>query len=338
MPAELPGTRPARDDARRFATALAGRKDVPDFVAARGMPLDVVLEQMAEGVIIADPAGCLRWMNPAAARMHGRPVADVPREDWSRGYDLLRVDGTPYPSEELPVARALARGEVVEGEEWVVRRADGSLVRLLGSATPLRDDHGRPLGAVVVMRDVTERARLAQSLHAETTAKERFLAHMSHELRTPVSTVLGYTALLCEGDAGALSPTAAQMVGRIARSASHLRELVDDLLDISRLAAGKVTVAQAEVSLPAIVRDTLRPRSAWPPWRVTGESGRPPVPRPAAPRGLPRSGRSGRACSTWATTSWGRVTDRRCCCCTGSRTRWRATPRSRRGSPRAGAA
>jgi signal transduction histidine kinase len=80
---------------------------------------------------------------------------------------------------------------------------------------------------------------------------------MSHELRTPVSTVLGYTELLCEGDAGALSPTAARMIRRIARSARHLRELIDDLLDISRLAAGKVTVAQAEVSLLAIVRDTF---------------------------------------------------------------------------------
>jgi PAS domain S-box-containing protein len=220
------------------------------------MPFEVVLDQMADGIIIADAVGRLRWMNPAAARMHGRPVRDVPREEWSRSYDLLRTDGTPYPSEELPLARALDRGEVVE-EEWIVRRPDGTLVRLLGSAAPLSDEQGSPLGAVVVMRDVTERAQLVQTLRAETSAKERFLVHMSHELRTPVHTVLGYAALLSEGNAGALPPTAAQMVGRIARSARHLQELVDDLLDISRLEAGKVRLALGEVSLPAIVHDML---------------------------------------------------------------------------------
>jgi signal transduction histidine kinase len=107
------------------------------------------------------------------------------------------------------------------------------------------------------MRDITERARLLQALDAEKTAKERFFAQMSHELRTPVNAVLGYTTLLSDGLAGALPPKAAQMVSRIASSAHHLHELVDDLLEISRLEAGKVTLAIEEVSLPALLRDTL---------------------------------------------------------------------------------
>jgi signal transduction histidine kinase len=103
------------------------------------------------------------------------------------------------------------------------------------------------------MRDVTERTRLVQAIRAETTAKERFFAHLSHELRTPVHAVLGYTSLLSGGDAGALPSTAAQMVGRIARSARHLRELVDDLLDLSRIAAGRVTLATEAVPLAEVV-------------------------------------------------------------------------------------
>jgi signal transduction histidine kinase len=238
----------------------------------RALPFDVgdvVLDQMADGVIIADAAGRVRWVNPAAARMHGQAVADptgLPPEGWDRRgnrhdrydrHDLRRVDGTPYPPEELPLARALTRDEVVEGEEWLVRHPDGTLVRLLGSAAPLRDARGRRLGAVLVMRDVTERAGRAQQRHAETTAKERFLAHMSHELRTPVNAVLGYTALLCEGNAGALPQPVAQMVGRIARSARHLRALVDELLDLGRLEAGRVPLAVEELSLPALVHDAL---------------------------------------------------------------------------------
>ncbi len=232
--------------------SLDGAMSVED-----AMLLDAVLEQMADGVIITDAAGRLRRVNPAAARMHGRAVTDVRAADWTRCYDLLRVDGTPYPPEELPLARALRRGEVVEGEEWIVRRPDATLVRLLGSAAPLRDVRGRPIGGVLVMRDITERARLVQALRAETAAKERFFAHMSHELRTPVNAVQGYCALLLEGAAGELPAASARMIERIARNAQHLHALVDDLLDLGRLDAGKVQLTMEEVAIPALLHDTL---------------------------------------------------------------------------------
>ena len=221
------------------------------------MLLDVVLEQMADGVIIADATGRLVRVNPAAARMHGRAVIGIPPEDWTRSYDLLRLDGTPYPPEELALTRALRAGEVVEGEEWVVRRPDGSQVRLLGSAAPLRDGRGRRLGAVLVMRDVTERERLVQALRTQTAAKERFFAQMSHELRTPVNALLGYSSLLLDGIAGSLPAKATEMIERMARNAQHLRALVDDLLDLGRLDAGKVHLTMESVSLPALLRETL---------------------------------------------------------------------------------
>ena len=218
---------------------------------------NIVLDQMADGVIIADATGHLRRVNPAAARMHGRSVTGIPPQEWTRSYDLLRLDGTPYPPEELALARALSHGETAEGVEWLVRHPDGTLVRLLGSAAPLHDAHGKQLGAVLVMSDITERTRLVEVLEAATTAKERFFAHMSHELRTPVHAVLGYSALLNEGLAGSLPVKAAEMVARIARSAQHMSELVDDLLDISRLEAGKVQLSLEDVSLAAVLRDTL---------------------------------------------------------------------------------
>src|SRR3954471_23695172 len=90
-----------------------------------------------------------------------------------------------------------------------------------------------------------------------TSTNERFFAHMSHELRTPVNTVLGYSALLLEGFYGDMPATATETVGRIASSAKHLRALVDDLLDLGRLEAGKTQLIMDEVALSALVRDTL---------------------------------------------------------------------------------
>ncbi|HEU4454670.1 MAG TPA: PAS domain-containing sensor histidine kinase [Longimicrobium sp.] len=251
----MSGAKLMTDRIHLAATRLASPD--PGMSMEDAMLLDAVLEQMADGVIITDASGRLRRVNPAAARMHGRSVTGIWPADWSRCYDLLRLDGSPYPPEELALARALRQGEVVEGEEWIVRRPDATLVRLLGSAAPLRDVHGRRIGAVLVMRDITERARLVQALRAETEAKERFFAHMSHELRTPVNAVLGYGALLLDGAAGELSAPAAGMVERIARSAQHLRALVDDLLDLGRIDAGKVRLTVEEVAIPALLRDTL---------------------------------------------------------------------------------
>ncbi len=87
--------------------------------------------------------------------------------------------------------------------------------------------------------------------------KALFLAHMSHELRTPANVVLGYSDLLSDGAGGVLPTKAAQMIGRIAHSARHLRELVDDILDLTRIENGLVSLALEEHSLSALLRDTL---------------------------------------------------------------------------------
>lgn len=87
--------------------------------------------------------------------------------------------------------------------------------------------------------------------------KERLFAQMSHELRTPANVVLGYSELLSDGTAGALPAKAAEMIGRIAHSARHLRELVDDLLDLTRIEAGVVALDPEECSLNTLLRETL---------------------------------------------------------------------------------
>lgn len=87
--------------------------------------------------------------------------------------------------------------------------------------------------------------------------KALFLAYVSHELRTPANVVLGYSDLLSDGAGGTLPAKAAEMIGRIAHSARHLRELVDDILDLTRLETCMVTLALEEQPLAALLRETL---------------------------------------------------------------------------------
>jgi PAS domain S-box-containing protein len=118
-----------------------------------------ILGQLAEGVIVTDLAGCISFVNDAAARIHGSAqLLGVPPSAYSTAYGLYTEDGRPYPSEELPLARAVLRGETVEGARWRIRRPDGTEVLAIGSARPVRAPDGAPLGAVLTLHDDTARA------------------------------------------------------------------------------------------------------------------------------------------------------------------------------------
>ncbi len=223
---------------------------------ARATQLGIVLDQMADGVIIADASGNIVRTNPVAERLHGRDLKSLSPADRLQSLGLRQVGNRELDITNLPLMRALA-GETLEGVEWTVERPDGSCVRLLGSTAPLRDKHDRITGAVMVMRDITERARLVEDLRRATTIKERFFAQMSHELRTPINAILGYSTLITDGIMGPMPDRVQQMLTRIRVSGQHLLELVNDVLDISRLEANKVTLTFEEFDLAAVAREAM---------------------------------------------------------------------------------
>ena len=127
-------------------------------------PLLAALAQMAEGVIVADTSGNLVFVNAAAARMHGVDTLGVGVEGYADTYHLLTEDGAPYPSAELPLSRAVLRGETVVDERWRIRHHDGREILAIGSARPVFNDAGVQIASVVTMRDDTphETARLVE--------------------------------------------------------------------------------------------------------------------------------------------------------------------------------
>ena len=256
--AELEAQREQRERQTTELEALNAELQARNLeLAARVAELNAVLDQMADGVLIADDQGEFVRFNPAVERIYGRPLGGVTSSRWVETLGIRTVAGTPTTLDALPIRRALAERRVIDGGEWTARRPDGSVIRLLGSASPLYDAGGRVTGAVLVFRDVTERVRLVEQAHKATQLKERFFAQMSHELRTPVNAILGYSDLIAEGLAGELPEQARGMIGRIRRSGRHLLELVNDVLDISRLEAGKVQIEPASFDLVELARDTM---------------------------------------------------------------------------------
>ncbi len=224
--------------------------------------LQFVLDNMAEGVIVCDRDLRLVQFNRGAAAMLGADLRGGNLKNAADACQLLTShDAAPIAMEERPLARAM-RGEAINNAEFIVRGptiAADLWIELF--ARPVRTDDGTILGGMVVMRDISER-KLAEeqmkrardlALEAERIRSE-FLSNMSHEIRTPLNGIIGMTQLLL---GTALSPEQREYAETVQLSTDLLFGMVNDLLDFSRLAAGKVVLQRIDFDLEQVVETAV---------------------------------------------------------------------------------
>ncbi len=179
------------------------------------------LAQLAEGVIITAPGGEILYVNDAAHRIHGVAELGVGTEDYSETYSLFREDGTPYPSEELPLARTVQTGEVIEGARWMIRRPDMTEVRAVGTSGPVMAEDGTRLGSVLTLRDETEQQRQRAALDQAMETQRMLLHEVNHRVANSLGLLISLVrfqarAVTDEGARQAL----AQVEGRMRVMAS----------------------------------------------------------------------------------------------------------------------
>ncbi len=194
-----------------------------------------IIEQLPDGIVIVGSSGLIRFANPAAEQLFGRTAERLVGTDF--GFAI--ANGLPA---EIDVLRP--GGETVTAELRVVEivwQGEPSKVISIRDVTDRRraEEHAR--------RAERERAARAEA-EAANRAKSEFLAMMSHELRTPLNAVLGYAQLLEMGVGGALRPEQQQQVERILTSGRHLLGLVDEVLDLAKVDAGRLSVQMAPAS------------------------------------------------------------------------------------------
>jgi signal transduction histidine kinase len=216
----------------------------------RARALEAAIAQMTDGVAIADADGQMVRINPAGVEMLGRGLIEGPPAAYPQLYQVYTPDGRLYGGDELPLARAV-QGETVIGVEVTVRRPDGSECILNISATPLRDEAGTLSGAVAVMRDVT-------TVKEADRLKDEFLAIVSHELRTPLSAILGYSDILLRGLHGPLNERQARAQTGVRNNAQRLLQIINDLLDVTKLEAHEVQLVIEPLRLPSAVNTVIR--------------------------------------------------------------------------------
>ena len=157
-----------------------------------------------------------------------------------------RPDGREIPLAELPTQRALKSGETVRAEEIIIQLPDGQAVTTVINATPIFSEEGAIVSVVATVQDMTPLEDL-QRLRAE------FLGMVSHELRTPLTTIKGSAATLLTASS-TLSPAEMGDFFRIIdEQADHMRGLISDLLDVTRIEAGSLSVTPEPTVVAALV-------------------------------------------------------------------------------------
>ncbi|MGH9091069.1 MAG: sensor histidine kinase [Acidimicrobiales bacterium] len=214
-----------------------------------------VLASVGEGVASLGPTGQLLRVNPALEHLTGHRAKELEGRLWSEAFPLYDQQGTPIAWEESIVAEAIRERRVVasSGYSLHLAQSDGRRVPIAVTAAPLAT--GAELdGAVVVVRDVSHEREVDQ-------LKSSLVSTVSHELRTPLTMIQGFSELLLtRDDLGAVRSR--ESLQQIHASSQRLGRLIDDLLSVSRIESGKLTVDLAPVDLSGVVAEVLSPFEA----------------------------------------------------------------------------
>jgi PAS domain S-box-containing protein len=249
------------DDGRERGLAMVVRDRTRALQAeVDASRLAAIVESSNDAVISKTMDGRITSWNSAAHALFGYDAEEVIGQPVQMLIPLDRQD------EEMRILVSLAQGVRLPAFDTVRRAKGGRLIEVSLTISPIRDADGRIVGASKIVRDITQRrhaeqARLrVEQLEAENRQiqqinrfKSQFLANMSHELRTPLNAIIGFSDLMLAGKVSPDSPKHRTFIGHIASSGHHLLQLINDILDLSKVESGKFEFFPEPVQLTKIL-------------------------------------------------------------------------------------
>lgn len=208
---------------------------------------------------MAGPSGAITWYNQRWYDYTGATPEEMAGWGWKKAHHPDHVERVAES-----ISAAFRAGEPWE-DTFPLRGRDGEYRWFLSRALPLRDERGRVLGWFGTNTDITEQKRVEEELAAAKAqaeeanrAKSQFIANMSHELRTPLSAVIGYAEMLEEEVAELGQPTILEDLRKIHGNARHLLALINDVLDLSKIEAGKMEAHPERFDVAKLLAEVAR--------------------------------------------------------------------------------
>jgi PAS domain S-box-containing protein len=219
-----------------------------------------IVDSSDDAIVSKNLQGIVQSWNRGAERVFGYPAEEMV------GQSITKLLPPDRPDEETKILARLQRGERLDHFETQRRRKDGKIIDVSLTISPIRNDEGVIIGASKIARDITgqkeAQRKLAlahEQLKRNDQLKAEFLATLSHELRTPLNAILGWVQILKDG---ASPEDWSQAVPIIERNVRMQSQMIEDLLDMSRIEAGKVSLDIQRVDLAMVIGaaiETVRP-------------------------------------------------------------------------------
>ena len=230
----------------------------------------MILESVGDGIYGVNEDGTTIFINPALLKMTGYSAEELLGKNLHFMLHHSKPDGSPYRQEECPINATLKDGLFRDISDEVFWRKDSTSFPVDCSSAPIRDGD-RMLGAVVVLRDITERKRVEETLKealekaeelrllAEDANKVKsdFLANMSHELTTPLNSIIGFSQILQDGLYGDLNEKQKEYVSDILKSGMELLGQISDMLDLSKIESGREEIRINKFRLKDVLKSSM---------------------------------------------------------------------------------
>jgi PAS domain S-box-containing protein len=213
-----------------------------------------IISTMADTLILTDETGRIVGVNQSAC-------------------DLLGYEEEAFVGQKIEMIMAAAsthiinrmmRQKVIKNIDFDFKDSCGNRIPVSLSSSVLMGKEQMLSGMVIIARDISEKKRAELELqqakrHAEeaSRAKSAFLANMSHELRTPLNHIIGFSELIVDEKCGTLNDMQAEYLNDVLLSGRHLLALINDLLDLSKIEAGKLTLNPVELEIKPLLKDSL---------------------------------------------------------------------------------